>query len=122
MSRRPPRSTRTDTLFPYTTLFRAPGERCRRVAGTQQTVTAPLVASRTGRRKVVAFLTNGDRDLYAGTVSGPWPSARRSAYPGSFRPPAKERPDAATTCHHRSRIRRPKTGKAWGRERMGREG
>src|SRR3546814_7992113 len=25
MSRRPPRSTRTDTLFPYTTLFRAPG-------------------------------------------------------------------------------------------------
>src|SRR3546814_11610601 len=23
--RRPPRSTRTDTLFPYTTLFRAPG-------------------------------------------------------------------------------------------------
>src|SRR3546814_8870505 len=27
MIRRPPRSTRTDTLFPYTTLFRSPG-RC----------------------------------------------------------------------------------------------
>src|SRR3546814_1431723 len=27
MIRRPPRSTRTDTLFPYTTLFRAPGQR-----------------------------------------------------------------------------------------------
>src|SRR3546814_5924075 len=27
MIRRPPRSTRTDTLFPYTTLFRS-GERC----------------------------------------------------------------------------------------------
>src|SRR3546814_8109320 len=27
MIRRPPRSTRTDTLFPYTTLFRSP--RCR---------------------------------------------------------------------------------------------
>src|SRR3546814_2856759 len=26
MIRRPPRSTRTDTLFPYTTLFRAPDE------------------------------------------------------------------------------------------------
>src|SRR3546814_16703425 len=26
MIRRPPRSTRTDTLFPYTTLFRSPGE------------------------------------------------------------------------------------------------
>src|SRR3546814_1586949 len=27
MIRRPPRSTRTDTLFPYTTLFRSQGER-----------------------------------------------------------------------------------------------
>src|SRR3546814_8575922 len=26
MIRRPPRSTRTDTLFPYTTLFRSPNE------------------------------------------------------------------------------------------------
>src|SRR3546814_17540487 len=31
MIRRPPRSTRTDTLFPYTTLFRSPGRR--RAAG-----------------------------------------------------------------------------------------
>src|SRR3546814_12725991 len=31
MIRRPPRSTRTDTLFPYTTLFRSPRARsCRR--------------------------------------------------------------------------------------------
>src|SRR3546814_9794597 len=29
MIRRPPRSTRTDTLFPYTTLFRSPGGRAR---------------------------------------------------------------------------------------------
>src|SRR3546814_19702412 len=30
MIRRPPRSTRTDTLFPYTTLFRSPGAaRCK---------------------------------------------------------------------------------------------
>src|SRR3546814_2341708 len=41
MIRRPPRSTRTDTLFPYTTLFRSPADpsrlphrlgRCRRSA------------------------------------------------------------------------------------------
>src|SRR3546814_3655915 len=32
MIRRPPRSTRTDTLFPYTTLFRSPY--CRSVAQT----------------------------------------------------------------------------------------
>src|SRR3546814_17819294 len=30
MIRRPPRSTRTDTLFPYTTLFRSPPEYRRR--------------------------------------------------------------------------------------------
>src|SRR3546814_17086335 len=28
MIRRPPRSTRTDTLFPYTTLFRSASSRC----------------------------------------------------------------------------------------------
>src|SRR3546814_3465502 len=35
MIRRPPRSTRTDTLFPYTTLFRSssPGSRCCRRSG-----------------------------------------------------------------------------------------
>src|SRR3546814_16863785 len=31
MIRRPPRSTRTDTLFPYTTLFRSGPERCAQV-------------------------------------------------------------------------------------------
>src|SRR3546814_1151809 len=30
MIRRPPRSTRTDTLFPYTTLFRSPHDVARR--------------------------------------------------------------------------------------------
>src|SRR3546814_2643745 len=33
MLRRPPRSTRTDTLFPYTTLFRSPCTRCSPEAG-----------------------------------------------------------------------------------------
>src|SRR3546814_12050369 len=32
MIRRPPRSTRTDTLFPYTTLFRSAAEAARRLA------------------------------------------------------------------------------------------
>src|SRR3546814_5919493 len=32
MIRRPPRSTRTDTLFPYTTLFRSSGEGAQRLA------------------------------------------------------------------------------------------
>src|SRR3546814_9518392 len=33
MTRRPPRSTRTDTLFPYTTLFRSPLRQHRRGIG-----------------------------------------------------------------------------------------
>src|SRR3546814_9196898 len=36
MIRRPPRSTRTDTLFPYTTLFRSPVQR--RIAGNRVVV------------------------------------------------------------------------------------
>src|SRR3546814_936383 len=34
MLRRPPRSTRTDTLFPYTTLFRSAGEALQRFPAT----------------------------------------------------------------------------------------
>src|SRR3546814_9412449 len=34
MIRRPPRSTRTDTLFPYTTLFRSAGGLARMKSGT----------------------------------------------------------------------------------------
>src|SRR3546814_9350017 len=37
MIRRPPRSTRTDTLFPYTTLFRSPVVRARRLPSLGQT-------------------------------------------------------------------------------------
>src|SRR3546814_7893336 len=34
--RRPPRSTRTDTLFPYTTLFRSPAQVAQRYSGAQR--------------------------------------------------------------------------------------
>src|SRR3546814_3074495 len=33
MRRRPPRSTRTDTLFPYTSLFRSQAAACRALGG-----------------------------------------------------------------------------------------
>src|SRR3546814_5976397 len=36
MIRRPPRSTRTDTLFPYTTLFRSEGATARQRSGRHQ--------------------------------------------------------------------------------------
>src|SRR3546814_7796655 len=43
MIRRPPRSTRTDTLFPYTTLFRSAceGSAARRESGTAAPASAP---------------------------------------------------------------------------------
>src|SRR3546814_9657311 len=55
MIRRPPRSTRTDTLFPYTTLFRS-----RPIAGLQQPATRPgSPATRCGPR---AFACRRDRN------------------------------------------------------------
>src|SRR3546814_7435442 len=58
MIRRPPRSTRTDTLFPYTTLFRSPqaasaraGSDCRRRAHRSQpggAGTSPVLRRRGG--------------------------------------------------------------------------
>src|SRR3546814_3226206 len=47
--RRPPRSTRTDTLFPYTTLFRSPwSSLCRRAGQCAQSGAAFKAASLTG--------------------------------------------------------------------------
>src|SRR3546814_4852050 len=40
---RPPRSTRTDTLFPYTTLFRSRRAPHRRPAGTDREFTKPRI-------------------------------------------------------------------------------
>src|SRR3546814_5142036 len=48
MIRRPPRSTRTDTLFPYTTLFRSPA--CRRRSGRRSPAPARSSGNRRRRR------------------------------------------------------------------------
>src|SRR3546814_3666638 len=68
MIRRPPRSTRTDTLFPYTTLFRSAVEAVEggRVAGFMRSHGARVSAAR--RRWV-------DGAFAAGTVRG---AGRRS--------------------------------------------
>src|SRR3546814_7304909 len=65
MIRRPPRSTRTDTLFPYTTLFRsgigaagaggvgrsAAGDRAVRGAGQRQVDAGGGIAAKAGKRR-----------------------------------------------------------------------
>src|SRR3546814_10849169 len=69
MIRRPPRSTRTDTLFPYTTLFRS-----LRPRGWRGTVL------RGSRRR--AFFRDRDETRRRGPVSrnrfAPWPDATQS--------------------------------------------
>src|SRR3546814_15387712 len=73
MIRRPPRSTRTDTLFPYTTLFRSarllrprayPGVRIRRDPDAPRREVRPVPAHRTGRARrmpLVADVADVDR-------------------------------------------------------------
>src|SRR3546814_7348931 len=63
MIRRPPRSTRTDTLFPYTTLFRS-GMRAVEQAGDllrKAQLVVPLAALANHRRLVAHLLAPGDR-------------------------------------------------------------
>src|SRR3546814_18138214 len=43
MIRRPPKSTRTDTLFPYTTLFRSTGHRLDRPERTRRPAPPPMI-------------------------------------------------------------------------------
>src|SRR3546814_5171423 len=60
MIRRPPRSTRTDTLFPYTTLFRSPSKgRWRRMFGLPCSSTTSAHAREwiIGRGKLTATCT-----------------------------------------------------------------
>src|SRR3546814_10745919 len=48
MIRRPPRSTRTDTLFPYTTLFRSIWSSVRRASGRSRQLQPPFCTARIG--------------------------------------------------------------------------
>src|SRR3546814_2767229 len=67
MLRRPPRSTRTDTLFPYTTLFRSPGAdarrgsraRGRRLEGGASTGDRPRARRRAGGRRAQGWRSGG---------------------------------------------------------------
>src|SRR3546814_10935969 len=64
MRPRPPRSTRTDTLFPSTTLFRSPVRDRRRVRGVGGADAALYRVATAARGAVVrALRTRADRDL-----------------------------------------------------------
>src|SRR3546814_21127305 len=97
MIRRPPRSTRTDTLFPYTTLFRS-----LRPRGWRGTVL------RGSRRR--AFFRDRDETRRRGPVSrnrfAPWPDATQS------------QPLVRPSFPVLGRARRRKIGRASCRERV----
>src|SRR3546814_13514237 len=79
MLRRPPRSTRTDTLFPYTTLFLS----ARKLTPT--TVRAELVEAPfffgNRKRKNGASTGSGQTDLTAGLLHPPRPIRHRAIQP-----------------------------------------
>src|SRR3546814_15686892 len=68
MIRRPPRSTRTDTLFPYTTLFRSLSagdfRRVVVIAGTEQRIDAAALLLEAGQMFVLQRFAARQADLH----------------------------------------------------------
>src|SRR3546814_7060886 len=77
MIRRPPRSTRTDTLFPYTTLFRSPREHANRPteSATRRTFPPGNRDCRRRRSRTPRLSRRSARTAYNGHKS---PAAARS--------------------------------------------
>src|SRR3546814_13171054 len=108
MITRPPRSTRTDTLFPYTTLLRSPGGRA---------------AEDRERHPAGAGISRHQR-LSAGSLRGPVAAGGRPPRPavpaGRGREPLHHRPDHHTAQRRRrprGRPRRPPRRAGVGRPR-----
>src|SRR3546814_10969057 len=114
MIRRPPRSTRTDTLFPYTTLFRS-GFRKDDAELRRDRVDQPLLEPRVvgvgqaarqrGQQAVRADVGEGGDQAHAGCCI-------RKAAAGALVTKAESRPSPQPLS--RGRERRPGAGSAWG--------
>src|SRR3546814_3206867 len=85
MIRRPPRSTRTDTLFPYTTLFRslacstmAAAREMRETATTSHRSGSGVACCRCSAQPCVAFLRNPPQPARASAGAGFTAAAPRS--------------------------------------------
>src|SRR3546814_4090315 len=87
MIRRPPRSTRTDTLFPYTTLFRSPPARAWGRRPAPRTPTArkarrwsPRARNGKGERFVRAFAQKARHPLRSEEHTSELQSLMRNSY------------------------------------------
>src|SRR3546814_20042951 len=91
MRRRPPRSTRTDTLLPYTTLFRSPAfasssvKRRARSSEAFNCIRAGISSQRSSRRKSV--ITSHPRP-FGLSLSKPRPERSDGASPAAQRSPS----------------------------------
>src|SRR3546814_6473736 len=97
MIRRPPRSTRTDTLFPYTTLFRSVRRTVRRVladAGRHSRRAAACVADAVAAAQAFAALARPDR---VSDGAGPVPARCDAVHAVDV--PARSGPLCATRRH-----------------------
>src|SRR3546814_15861211 len=117
MIRRPPRSTRTDTLFPYTTLFRSISTFQALAGGESTTFAARGVGSG------IASLRVDGNDFLAVLAASKWAVERAR---GNLGPTLIEwvtyRPGAHSTSDDPSKYRPAEICRASCRERVGRYG
>src|SRR3546814_19166714 len=101
MIRRPPRSTRTDTLFPYTTLFRSPASRFGRIESYLPILT------RTGPRTWTHDVTRQTFSLqevietFADQLPEPVCQSARQRGPGSRSEERRVGKECVSTCRSR---------------------
>src|SRR3546814_20258062 len=99
MIRRPPRSTRTDTLFPYTTLFRSLETLTRRAAVIHDQIDAMDALESLRVAEVPMLLVHDEYGHFEGLVT---PADLLSAIAGEFR--SEERrvgKECVSTCRSR---------------------
>src|SRR3546814_13732322 len=97
MIRRPPRSTRTDTLFPYTTLFRSALDAV--AAQMRENGLTPVLTQDPGHLDIT--VPHGDRNMFRYTIR-----ARGFRAPSfAFAEPRK--PSSSERQHYRAMARSP---------------
>src|SRR3546814_16089615 len=104
MIRRPPRSTRTDTLFPYTTLFRSQGHTSRN-SSLMVSEAATSVVKNTNSQVRSHPGPKGSTSRRGRSISTPSRGLSSATYPSGL---------ALLTFHHRS-LRHVVTGASSGR-------
>src|SRR3546814_18724602 len=121
MIRRPPRSTRTDTLFPYTTLFRSQGNQSNRNRGRygQDFSAPPKQGENESRADYNRRLKEWQRRR---SMSGGKAGNQTTAQPKSKQEAKRQKKETPGGWMGRDRTEERRGGKGWGRRGKSREG